>query len=916
MNSVSAITKSVDNKNTGYGYAVVTLLLLLVLGSIERIYGIDRQSLWSDELYAVVASYKSSYMDVWRLMLGDSHPPGYLSFMYVTLPLTGYTDFGVRLHALVFGVVWIPLVFWFGRRWFSTNAALLAAAVVASAYNAVYYSQEARAYTMLIVFNLLNLICLFEILFSENRLRRNMVGFIFSSLAMLYLHYTGFVFISAEILLYFLLWISGLHRGSLREAAILFGVPLLLYSPWLGVMYANLTNAPHDWSVSKVPTLAEVYNTMQRLLGPDDSHMRFHVWAVAAAASVAAVLHKKQGLSRPLLVVYCLFFLMVVPILAFYIESLIATPIFEKRYFLAALVIEALLIAWAASQILSWVIPRWKNTITVMAVIAFSAWTINANVQSGLYSNKDKDPVRDAVEVIRNDLNKNALAKHYTTIMTHDWFEPYLRAFRVNFDPEWESRKYYVPQQISNIEDYLSKHKGKAYLYYLSLRQPNAEAALVALKQQYKLLSQASVSIEAGTIDIFKFSVKELPDEKQLAAVGTNPSNEIAKLVAQDIGGKPASTYRILMTHTWMQPYLERNGVAIDKDWDVSYVINAQADHIYDYIKNNPEVETLYYLALQEPNAEGAAFMLQSRYFLADEKSMQTSVGKMNIFKFNVKAAPVINESLLQKMRASQTDQVAKWILGNVESAKPETYAVAMANDWIAPYLALNGVPVDDTWPERKYYIETSAQNVVDYIDKHPAIDTLYYVALREPNAENAALMLQAQYRLLDKATIDVAAGKIDIYKLDVKLKPIDTSSIREKMASTPLNDIVAVLASDIDKRKKSSSTVIMTHSWFQPYLNLHDVSFDAGWPGRFFIQPDQVADVTRYLELHPGIDHVYYLGLAEPNLQIALDEIKKQMPIGCKKFIAAPVGQLKLIRFDVKKPLSPAGSEAGICGG
>ncbi|MBP8030292.1 MAG: hypothetical protein KAY78_03900, partial [Pseudomonadales bacterium] len=105
-------------------------------------------------------------------------------------------------------------------------------------------------------------------------------------------------------------------------------------------------------------------------------------------------------------------------------------------------------------------------------------------------------------------------------------------------------------------------------------------------------------------------------------------------------------------------------------------------------------------------------------------------------------------------------------------------------------------------------------------------------------------------------------------------------------------------------------------HSWFQPYLNLHDVSFDAGWPGRFFIQPDQVADVTRYLELHPGIDHVYYLGLAEPNLQIALDEIKKQMPIGCKKFIAAPVGQLKLIRFDVKKPLSPAGSEAGICGG
>ncbi len=106
-----------------------------------------------------------------------------------------------------------------------------------------------------------------------------------------------------------------------------------------------------------------------------------------------------------------------------------------------------------------------------------------------------------------------------------------------------------------------------------------------------------------------------------------------------------------------------------------------------------------------------------------------------------------------------------------------------------------------------------------------------------------------------------------------------------------------------------------MTHSWFQPYLNVHDVNFDANWPGRFFIQPDQVADVTRYLKLHPDIDYVYYLGLVEPNLQIALDEIKKQMPVGCKKFIAAPVGQLKLIRFDVKAQLMPAESGSATCG-
>jgi mannosyltransferase len=130
--------------------------LLFIVAVVERVYGIDRQSLWSDELYAVIASYKP-FAGAWKMMVDDSHPPGYLSFMYATLPITGYSDFGVRLHALLFGLLWTPLVFWLTRRWFSMQAALLASAVIASAYNAVYYSQEARAYSMLMVFNILNI---------------------------------------------------------------------------------------------------------------------------------------------------------------------------------------------------------------------------------------------------------------------------------------------------------------------------------------------------------------------------------------------------------------------------------------------------------------------------------------------------------------------------------------------------------------------------------------------------------------------------------------------------------------------------------------------------------------------------------------------------------------------------------------
>ncbi|MCC7516735.1 MAG: glycosyltransferase family 39 protein, partial [Pseudomonadales bacterium] len=242
------------------------LALLFIVAVVERVYGIDRQSLWSDELFAVTASYKPFFEGMWSRMISDSHPPGYILFMYVTLPLSGYSDFGIRFHALLFGIAWVPLVFMLARRWFSTPAALLAAALIASAYNAVYYSQEARAYTMFIAFNLWNVICFLEILFSDQQQRQYRTGFMVSMVAMLYLHYAGFVFFCAQGLLVVVLLMMGRSQANLKRWAFLFVVPMLVYAPWLGIMYNNLVHAPRDWSVSQVPTLIEVYNTLQRLL--------------------------------------------------------------------------------------------------------------------------------------------------------------------------------------------------------------------------------------------------------------------------------------------------------------------------------------------------------------------------------------------------------------------------------------------------------------------------------------------------------------------------------------------------------------------------------------------------------------------------------------------------------------------------
>lgn len=750
---------------------LLVLAILFLVAVIERIYGIDRQSLWSDELYAVVASYKP-WLGAWQDMVADSHPPGYLTFMYFTLPLTGYSEFGVRLHALLFGLAWIPLVFVLCRRWFGVNAALMAVAVVASAYNAVYYSQEARAYSMLIVFNVWNVFCLLEILFSDSQKKKHQVGFVISTTMMLYLHYAGFVFMCAEVLLCILLRVF-CKRSSWRMLGGIFSIPLLLYSPWLGVMYNNLVDAPRNWAVSSVPTMKETYFVMQRLLAPDDAHMRFHCIVLLLVFVFAIGLRIKQGSSRQLAVIFSLLWLLVIPILAFYVESLLATPIFEKRYFLMAIVIEAVLLGWLSSRVLAWSGEYWSDKLTLMAVAWFTVWTINANVSFGLYSKLDKDPVREAVEIIKDDVKKNIQDQPYAVIMSHAWFEPYLRWFKIDFDQQWPLHLYYVPQQFDGVLRYMDEHRDKVFLYYIALREPNAQTALVPLKLQYRLVSQAEATIEAGAIDVYKFSLREQPDDEQLKSTGSNRSNDLARSVAQDIGSKDPSTYHVLFTHDWVQLYLRRNGVVLDKNLDNHrYVVNAQASSVYQYIEQHPAIDTLYYLALQEPNAEGAELLLQLRYRLVSETTTETAVGNMSVLKFLVKEPPVIDDAAMQRMRATPAYQVVANMQEFLQQKPQDTVAVVTANTWIELYLQLGGVPIDETWSGRRCRFAADVPNVRRYIEQHPKVETLYYVALRSEAAEAAAQALGQAYTPVTKTSVDVAVGTVDIFQFAVKGRP------------------------------------------------------------------------------------------------------------------------------------------------
>jgi 4-amino-4-deoxy-L-arabinose transferase-like glycosyltransferase len=127
------------------------LALVCVAGAALRFATLDVQSLWYDE--AVTAQ-------LLRLDLGgllhaipdsESSPPLYYVLAWLWTHVFGTGEVGLRSFSALLGTATIPVVWALGRRLGGERAGLVAAAIVAVNPLLVWFSQEARAYALLVL---------------------------------------------------------------------------------------------------------------------------------------------------------------------------------------------------------------------------------------------------------------------------------------------------------------------------------------------------------------------------------------------------------------------------------------------------------------------------------------------------------------------------------------------------------------------------------------------------------------------------------------------------------------------------------------------------------------------------------------------------------------------------------------------
>jgi mannosyltransferase len=127
------------------------LLSLTVLGFFLRFYHLGYNSLWLDEATTFYES-QASFAAIWQTSLtGEFHPPLFNWIIHLLL-MFGQSEVILRLVPAVLGLLTIPVFYLIGKEYQDKNVGIISAALLTFSYFGIFYSQEARAYAMMLFF--------------------------------------------------------------------------------------------------------------------------------------------------------------------------------------------------------------------------------------------------------------------------------------------------------------------------------------------------------------------------------------------------------------------------------------------------------------------------------------------------------------------------------------------------------------------------------------------------------------------------------------------------------------------------------------------------------------------------------------------------------------------------------------------
>ncbi len=406
------------------------LFFILVVAAILRLYHIDFQSIWMDEIHTInEASPDKSFSEVHdALMTSEPHPPLFFFLIHILFKIFGYTTLVARVFVAIVGIAGVFSIYLLGKEIFSRKAGLIAAVLLAVNYFHLYYSQDARMYGLLFLMTTLSFYYLVKFI-KKPTLKAAIIYGVFSAL-MIYCHFFGLFALFAQylILLYFVIIPFEIDRKKFLSYCFLSGViTFILYLPTYN-LFIKTTEMTSIWI--KMPTLDVFTQFFKDFFGESEIVVFFvSILIVLFFIQLSKAKNSDNLRMNPyndkLVFTFFVFFVWILATLALpLIRTYTSLPMLINRYFINILPAILITIAIGLSSIKNKIVSY--GVLSVIIIFSF----IDIVVVKKYYTVPNKAQFREATNFIKsNNTNKEPV------VTSLGWYMPFfLKNGKTNFE--------------------------------------------------------------------------------------------------------------------------------------------------------------------------------------------------------------------------------------------------------------------------------------------------------------------------------------------------------------------------------------------------------------------------------------------------------------------------------------------------
>ncbi len=127
------------------------IMILLLVATISRLFGLELQSYWADELYTIWSINFPTFKEFFeKSIIPDVHPPLYNSILYYLKIIFSDSEIILRGFSAVLSIICILLVYIYGTKLYNKNTGILSSLLMIIMWFPLYVSQEARSYSLVL----------------------------------------------------------------------------------------------------------------------------------------------------------------------------------------------------------------------------------------------------------------------------------------------------------------------------------------------------------------------------------------------------------------------------------------------------------------------------------------------------------------------------------------------------------------------------------------------------------------------------------------------------------------------------------------------------------------------------------------------------------------------------------------------